>query len=117
MFIIVAARAIVNTVLITEPDLVELGRNVVVGNGSVLHGHLVQKGKMELGPLTIQENCVIGPHCFLLIGSTLQSAVRLQGVSLVMKQDTLVTNKTYGGSPCGIILRARRRQTRAGTQS
>ena len=94
----------------------ELRRNSVIANGTVLHGHLVQKGKMELGPLIIQENCVVGPHCFLLIGSTLQNAVRLQGVSLVMKQDTLVTNKTYGGSPCGIIVRAKRRNTRANTQ-
>jgi hypothetical protein len=111
------ARAIINTMLITEPDLVEIKRNCVVSTGSVLHGHLVQKGKMELGPLTLMDHCVIGPHCFLLIGATLQNAVRLQGASLVMKQDTLVSNKTYGGSPCGIIMRTKRRNTRAGTQS
>lgn len=97
--------------------MVEIDRNTVIANGVVLHGHLVQKGKMELGPLTIQENCVVGAHSFLLIGATLQNGVRLQGVSLVMKQDTLVANKTYGGSPCGIVMRVKRRNTRAGTQS
>ena len=106
-----------NTVLFTEPDLVEIRRISVITNGSVLHGHLVQKGKMELGPLSFHENCVVGAHCFLLIGATLQSGVRLQGASLVMKQDTLVTNKTYAGSPCGIVMRVKRRNTRAGTNA
>ena len=92
-------------------------RNSVVDHGTVLHGHLVQKGKMELGPLEIGENCCVGAHCFLLIGTTMQAQAKLLGVSLVMKQDTLDSGKTYGGSPCGIVHRAKRRPTRTTSRS
>lgn len=59
-------------VLITEPGLVSLGRDVVVGSAAMLATHIGgQAGSMRLGTITVEDRAVVGANTMIAFGTVI----------------------------------------------
>ena len=87
--------------VIKDPCLTTLGDNVTMGEYAIIYGHIqnMQHDTIEMAPITIGNNCVIGAGAILMPGVTLEDNVTVAAGALVPKNTTLHNGKTYGGVP------------------
>jgi acetyltransferase-like isoleucine patch superfamily enzyme len=87
--------------LVLDPSLIEVGNNSVIGGFSTLLGHSVEGGQIVFGKITIGENCGIGVRATILAGAKIEKGSMLGAQSLLVKNQVIPENKTYGGIPAG----------------
>jgi carbonic anhydrase/acetyltransferase-like protein (isoleucine patch superfamily) len=56
---------------ITDPYLVTIGDNTIIGGEAVLAAHVYENNHLILAPITIGNNCLVGTHSYLNPGVTL----------------------------------------------
>ena len=66
-----------------RPELVRIGKNVVVGEEAMLLTHLLYPNKMEIGPISIGDDCVVGVRALILPGVTIGDRVTISAYSVV----------------------------------
>ncbi len=92
-------RCYLETTFLTEFDLVEVGDDCAIGQACSLQTHLFEDRVMKMSRLQIGNRCTIGPRAVILYDATLEDGVELEGLSLVMKGETLAGNGCWRGSP------------------
>jgi len=92
-------RCFMETTFLTEFDLVEVGDDCAVGPACSLQTHLFEDRVMKMSRLRIGNRCSVGPRSVILYDSTLEDGVILDGLSLVMKGETLSGTSHWQGSP------------------
>jgi hypothetical protein len=102
--------------MMTEPEMVTIGNNVCI-DSAMLIAHLNTKGKFTLGPLTIQDNCVLRTWARLQQGGTMAKRSMLLEHTLILPGDQVPAKNLMQGWPAGgaAAKTMRGRRTQAGS--
>jgi non-ribosomal peptide synthetase-like protein len=99
----IGRRCCIETTFVTEFDLVEVGDDCCISQACSLQTHLFEDRVMKMSRLRIGNRCSIGPRAVVLYDAVLEDGVRLDGLSLVMKGETLARNTRWQGSPAATL--------------
>lgn len=78
-----------NSKFVYDATLLEIGDSTVVGGGSIIIGHIVERGKLKLKKVKIGKNVTIGSHCTIMPGCEIGDNAII-GASAVLLKDTKV---------------------------
>jgi len=84
--------------LITDPYMVEIGEQTLVGGWVQISDHIVEKN-LIMKKVKIGNNCLIGAKSFIMNGVTIEDNVTLGLNSVVLKNQFLKKGKFYAGIP------------------
>jgi acetyltransferase-like isoleucine patch superfamily enzyme len=85
--------------MITDPGLVEIGDNTVIGGFSTIMGHSTERGRIRFAKVVIGSNCGVGARSIVLAGAGLEDGALLGAGSLLPKFVTIPAGATWGGVP------------------
>ncbi len=83
---------------IYDPDMIEIGDNVLLGTYAVISGHYIHKGKVYRYPVKIGSNVVIGAYSIIAPGTIIEDNTTLQIMSAV-RPNRKITSGTWGSVP------------------
>lgn len=68
----ISSSALIDTIDITDPYLVSIGKEAVLAEGALLQSHEVKNGILSLSPIKIGSRSTIGAYAFLQRGTVLE---------------------------------------------
>ncbi len=83
------------------PELIEIGRNTIVGMNAMLLTHEFLHDRLRTGRVTIGSNCLVGANSTVLAGVKLGGGVTVSAMSLVHK--SVPAGAFVGGVPIRIL--------------
>jgi non-ribosomal peptide synthetase-like protein len=92
-------RVYLDTIYLTEPDLITIEDDAVVESATTVQTHLFEDRVMKMEPLTIGRGCAVGANSVVLYSSVMEEGAVLDQCSLVMKGETLMRRLKYEGIP------------------
>ncbi len=95
----VGRRVYVNSLAVSDHNLLEFGDDVVIGGDVHLSGHTVERGFVKTAPVRLGDHATIGLGSLISIGVTIGPGVQIGALSLVPKHVTLDGPGTYAGVP------------------
>jgi non-ribosomal peptide synthetase-like protein len=95
----VGHRVYVNSLAVTDYNLLEFGDDVVIGDDVHLSGHTVEGGVVKTAPLRLGSNVTIGLGSVLEIGVEVGDGCQLGALSFVPKHTRLEAGTMYAGIP------------------
>lgn len=84
---------------ISDPLLIEIGDNCVIGGQSMVVSHAIEGNKLTLQRTVLQDNVTVGAGSVISAGAVLENDVMLGSLSFVKKGQTLEAKGIYGGVP------------------
>ncbi len=97
----------VNSLWVTDHNLLEFGDNVIIGSEVHLSGHTVEKGMVKTARVRLGDNVTAGVSSIIGIGVEAGRGCQIGALSLVPKHSKLEAGKTYVGIPVQILERNR----------
>jgi non-ribosomal peptide synthetase-like protein len=88
-----------DTIFITEPDLVTIGDDCCIGDRVTIQTHLFEDRVMRMDSLVIKEGCNIGALSVVLYNTHMGSGVTVAPLSLVMKGESYEMGTSWEGIP------------------
>jgi acetyltransferase-like isoleucine patch superfamily enzyme len=95
----VGRRTIINTMLISDCDLVSIGDDCLIGGDVAINGHSADRGKVIRGRVTIGNRVTVGQYATVLAGARIDDDVIVAANSLVPKFRHLKAGQAYAGVP------------------
>jgi len=95
----VGRRVYVNSLAVSDHNLLDFGDDVVIGGDVHLSGHTVERGFVKTAPVRLGDHATIGLGSLISIGVTIGPGVQIGALSLVPKHVTLDEPGTYAGVP------------------
>jgi hypothetical protein len=92
-------RVYVNSLAVTDFNLLRFGDDVVIGDEVHLSGHTVEGGVVKTAPLYLGNNVTIGLGSVLEIGIEAGDGCQVGALSFVPKHTRLEAGATYAGIP------------------
>ncbi|HLE19639.1 MAG TPA: hypothetical protein VJB88_00835 [Vicinamibacteria bacterium] len=92
-------RVYVNSLAVTDHNLLEFGDDVVIGGGVHLSGHTVEKGILKTAPVKLGKNVTIGVGSVIDIGVEAGADCQVGALALVPKFSKLEAGSVYVGIP------------------
>lgn len=92
-------RVFVNSVTLSDHNLLECGDDVVIGAGVFLSGHTVERGLVKTAPVRLGTGVTIGVGSVIGIGVCIGARTQVGALSVVPKHRTLEADAMYGGVP------------------
>lgn len=92
-------RVFVNSVTLSDHNLLECGDDVVIGAGVYLSGHTVEQGIVKTAPVRLGAGVTIGVGSAIGIGVSIGAHTQVGALSVVPKHRTLEPDAVYGGVP------------------
>jgi acetyltransferase-like isoleucine patch superfamily enzyme len=92
-------RVYVNSLSVSDYNLVECGDDVVIGAGVHLSGHTVEAGVVKTARVRIGDRVTIGLSSVVEIGAEIGSDVQVGALSFVPKYARLEAGHVYVGTP------------------
>jgi len=89
----------VNSLHITDHNLLEFGDYVVIGDGVHLSGHTVERDVIKTGRVRLGRGVIVGLDSIVGIGVEAGPGCQIGALSLVPKYSTLEAGATYVGRP------------------
>ena len=89
----------VNSVTLSDHNLLECGDDVVIGAGVYLSGHTVERGFVRTAPVRLGSGVMIGVGSVIGIGVSIGAHTQVGALSVVPKYRTLEPDAVYGGVP------------------
>lgn len=89
----------VNSVTLSDHNLLECGDDVVIGAGVYLSGHTVERGVVKTAPVRLGSGVTIGVGSVIGIGVSIGARTQVGALSVVPKHRTLEPDAVYGGVP------------------
>jgi len=80
-------------------EFIELGKNVRLGQGSLIMSNLIIQDKLIIKKVIIEENVVIGAHAVICPGTYIEKNTIIDGLSMTAVNQRLKVNSIYSGSP------------------
>jgi len=84
-------------------EFVEIGKNVKIGQGSVIMSNILIQDKLIVRKVVIKDNVVIGVHSVVTPGTIIESNAILDSISMTAINQHLKPNSIYSGIPAEII--------------
>ncbi len=82
-----------------SPEYVSIGKNVIIGMGSVILSHGLEQEKLIIKKVCIEDNVLIGAKCVLLPGTVIKKNSCLSAHSYTDRDEILEENGVYWGHP------------------
>jgi len=92
-------RGVVLGGMVTDPGLIEIGDNTVVGGFSTIMCHATERGRIRFGRVRIGRDCGVGARSTILAGGVLEDGALLGAHSFLGKNSVVPAGKTYAGVP------------------
>jgi non-ribosomal peptide synthetase-like protein len=92
-------RVYVNSLAVTDYNLLEFGDDVVIGDDVHLSGHTVEGGVVKTARLRLGSHVTIGLGSVLEIGVEVGDGCQLGALSFVRKHTRLEAGAVYAGIP------------------
>ena len=89
----------VNSLALTDFNLLEFGDNVVIGDGVHLSGHTVEHGVLKTARVRLGANVTIGVGSIIDIGVDIGDDCQVGALTLVPKRSRLEPRAVYAGIP------------------
>ena len=100
-------RVFVNSLWVTDHNLLEFGHDVVIGSEVHLSGHTVEKGVVRTARVRLGQGVTVGVSSIVGIGVEAGDGCQIGSLSLVPKFSRLEGGKTYVGIPVHVLQRKR----------
>ncbi len=95
----IGKNVFMETTEITEFDLVHIDDNASLNYGCTIQTHLFEDRVMKMSNLYIGKNATVGPMSVVLYDSSMKNGAVLDGLSLLMKGETLPSATAWFGIP------------------
>ena len=95
----IGRRVYVNSLFISDHNLLELGDDVVIGSEVHLSGHTVEAGIVKTAAVRLGHHVTIGLGTVVDIGVVVGAGCQVGALSLVPKHTTLDAGAVYAGIP------------------
>lgn len=105
----VGRRAMINTLDLSDWDLLQIGDDAILGAGSVVIAHVAEQGRLRLAPVVIGAGATVGRDAIVLPGAKLGEGAVLGAQSLLAKGKAIPNAEVWVGAPAEL---ARRRGAR-----
>jgi acetyltransferase-like isoleucine patch superfamily enzyme len=92
-------RVYINTVFISDHNLLTCGDDVVIGSDVHLSGHTVEDGLLKAAPVILGDHVTVGVGSVVEIGVTVGSHCQIGALSFVPKHTVLPGKAVYVGAP------------------
>jgi serine acetyltransferase len=92
-------RVYINSLAVTDYDLLEFGDDVVIGADAHMSGHTVERGVLKTAHLRLGNGVTIGVGSILEIGVEAGDGCQVGALSFVPKHTRLEPGVTYAGIP------------------
>ncbi len=89
----------VNTLFISDHNLLDFGDGVVVGSEVHISGHTVERGIVKTAPVVLGDRVSVGLGSVIEIGVTIERDTQIGALSFVPKHMTLSGAAVYVGAP------------------
>lgn len=95
----IGKHVIVNSNVVYDHDMLEIGDYTVIGGDAAIIGHVGEKGHLVRQKIRIGRHCTIGQYTTVFPGATIGDNCHVGAMSLVPKGAKLDANAVYGGVP------------------
>lgn len=95
----IGRRVYINTLQISDHNLLAIGDDVVIGANVCLSGHTVESGLLKTGRVVIGNRVTIGLGSVIDIDVRVGDGAQIGALSLVTKHMSLDADTTYAGIP------------------
>lgn len=102
----IGRRVYVNSLSLSDYNLLEFGDDVVIGADVHIAGHTVERGVVKTAPVTLGPGVTVGVGSIVDIGVTAGARCQIGALSLVPKHETLEADGVYVGIPARRIDRS-----------
>ncbi|MDH3637301.1 MAG: hypothetical protein OES09_02410 [Gammaproteobacteria bacterium] len=92
-------RVWINSLDVTDHNLLEFGDDVVIGAGVHLSGHTVERGRLKTAPVRLGSGVTVGINANVEIGVEAGPRCQIGALSAVPKYTRLDADTTYVGIP------------------
>lgn len=92
-------RVFVNSLWVTDHNLLEFGNDVVIGSEAHLSGHTVERGVVKTARVRLGDGVTVGTCAVVGIGVEAGPGCQIGALSLVPKFTKLEAGRTYAGVP------------------
>ncbi len=89
----------VNSLTVTDHNLLDFGDDVVIGGGVHLSGHTVERGVVKTARARLGDRVVIGVGAVVEIGVRIGSGTQVGALGLIPKYSVLEPDSVYVGIP------------------
>lgn len=84
---------------LVDPELISIGTEAIIGQGSVVSAHTITSGYLILAPVTIGPRATVGVNAVVMSGVTIGEGSVLTGGSVVPPDTDIPPFELWGGSP------------------
>jgi len=95
----IGSRVYLATIYLTEADLIEIGDESCIAEGTTIQSHLFEDRVMKMDKLVVGKECTVCSNSIVLYGAKLEDRCTLMPLSLCMKSETLQGDAVYCGIP------------------
>ena len=96
-------RVFINSLGVTDHNLLEFGDDVVLGGDVHLSGHTIEGGRLKTGRVRFGDRVTVGVGAVVGIDVAAGDGCQIGALSLVPKHSTLEAGTTYAGIPVRAI--------------
>ncbi len=90
---------IINSIHISDPSLIHLGRKVTLGGSVTIVAHYGQGGFLVLAPVHIGDKVTVGLRAVIMGGASIGEGAKILPNSVVMPKTVIPAGETWGGVP------------------
>ncbi len=101
----VGRRVFVNSLYLSDHNLIEIGDDSVIGADVHLSAHTVERGALKIAPVRLGRGVMLGINVVVDIGAEFGDGCQVAALSFVPKYSRLEAGGTYGGIPVRLLSR------------
>lgn len=94
---------VINTTHISDPSLIEMGKQVTLGGSVTIVAHYGQGGYLVLAPVKIGDKVTIGLRAIVMGGVVIGEGAKILPGSVVLPKTQVPAGETWGGVPAKSI--------------
>lgn len=95
----VGSNVYIGTFRFSMFDLISIGDDSSIGIDASLTGYTVEDGLLKIGPVDIGQGCFVGTRSVLREDTSMHDGARLEDLSLLPRNATMLRGQTWRGSP------------------
>jgi acetyltransferase-like isoleucine patch superfamily enzyme len=101
----IGRRVYVNSLYVSDHNLIEIGDDVVIGADVHLSAHTVERGLLRIAPVRLGRRVMLGVNTVVDIGVHCEDGCQVAALSFIPKHSRLEANCLYGGVPVRLLRR------------
>jgi non-ribosomal peptide synthetase-like protein len=90
---------VIGSMTLRTPDLLHIGDNVSIGNAVNFENARVERGRLLLGRITLEDDAFVSSYAILEGNTRVERRGHLEGQSALQDGMTVPENRVWGGSP------------------